>query len=167
MPELPAHSADPVSRHGHPAVVQDGRMQMSIMIAQVPAVWDVDANLATLREVLGETRPGDVVVRPEGLLSGHGEDLTPLDATDSAPVDHAVAQAAGLAKQKQVHIFCGSQRPRWVSGCEASRCAACAEPAPSLQVLLLAGPRFRLAWRKLAGGLIDGRERAGRFHPDA
>jgi predicted amidohydrolase len=86
-------------------------MQMPVMIAQVPAVWDVDANLATLREVLGETRPGDVVVLPEGLLSGYGEDLAPLDATDPAAVDHAVAQAAGLAKQKQVHIFCGSLRP--------------------------------------------------------
>jgi predicted amidohydrolase len=94
-------------------------MQMPVMIAQVPAVWDVDANLATLREVLGETRPGDVVVLPEGLLSGYGEDLAPLDATDPAAVDHAVAQAAGLAKQKQVHIFCGSLLPANGGWCNA------------------------------------------------
>jgi predicted amidohydrolase len=84
---------------------------MSIVIAQVPAIWDIDANLTTLREVLGETRAGDVVVLPEGLLSGYGENLAPLDAMDPAAVDHAVTQAAQLARQKQVNIFCGSLLP--------------------------------------------------------
>lgn len=96
---------------GGSAVVQDGLVQMSIVIAQVPAVWDIDTNLNTLRGVLGETRPGDVVVLPEGLLSGYGENLAPLDAIDPAAVDHAVMQAAQLARQKQVHIFCGSLLP--------------------------------------------------------
>lgn len=84
---------------------------MSIMIAQVPVSWNVDTNLITLREVLGETRPGDVVVMPEGMLSGYGDDLARLDVMDPATVNHAVAQAARLAEQKQVHIFCGSLLP--------------------------------------------------------
>lgn len=81
---------------------------MSIVIAQVPAVWDVDANLITVQEVLSETRTGDVVVLPEGMLSGYGDDLAPLAAMEPAAVNHAVAQVAQLAKQKQVQIFCGS-----------------------------------------------------------
>lgn len=81
------------------------------MIAQVPATWNIDTNLSTVREVLGETHPGDVVVLPEGMLSGYGEDLTRLDAMDPATVNHAVAQTAQLAAQKRVHIFCGSLLP--------------------------------------------------------
>jgi predicted amidohydrolase len=92
---------------------------MSIMIAQVPATWNVDANLNTVREVLGEARPGDVVVLPEGMLSGYGEDLTRLDTADPATVNDAVAQTAQLAVQKQVHIFCGSLLPLDGGWCNA------------------------------------------------
>jgi predicted amidohydrolase len=94
-------------------------VQMSIVIAQVPATWNIDANLTTLRDVLGETRPGDVVVMPEGMLSGYGEDLTRLDTMDPAAVNHAVAQAARLAEQKQVHLFCGSLLPLDGGWCNA------------------------------------------------
>ena len=94
-------------------------MQISIVIAQTPVVWDVEDNLTTLREVLDHTHSGDVVVLPEGLLSGYGDDLTPLDALDPAAVDNAVAQAAQLARQKQVHIFCGSLLPMDGGWCNA------------------------------------------------
>lgn len=88
---------------------------MSIMVAQVPVVWDVEANLVTVQEVLREARSGDVVVLPEGMLSGYGEDLAPLAAVDPAAVDHAVAQLAQLAHRKQLQIFCGSLLP-WEGG---------------------------------------------------
>ncbi len=96
-------------------IVQDDRVQTPIVIAQVPTVWNVDTNLSTVRDVLGETRPGDVVVLPEGMLSGYDEDLTPLDALDPATVEHAVDQVAQLAARKRVHVFCGSLLP-WDGG---------------------------------------------------
>jgi predicted amidohydrolase len=82
---------------------------MSIMIAQFPVVWNVDANLVTVREVLSEARAGDVVVLPEGMLSGYGDDLAPLAAMEPAAVNHAVARVAQLARQKQP---AGRDRPR-------------------------------------------------------
>lgn len=84
---------------------------MSVVIAQVLPVWNVDANLSTVEEVLGETRPGDVVIFPEGMLSGYGDDLTPLGALDPATVNDAVAQVARLAERKRVDVFCGSLLP--------------------------------------------------------
>ncbi|WP_349879376.1 carbon-nitrogen hydrolase family protein [Micromonospora sp. HUAS YX12] len=102
-------------RHGHLAVVQDCRVHMSIVIAQVSPAWNVDANLITVREVLSETRAGDVVLLPEGMLSGYGEDLAPLATVEPAAVNQAVAQVAQLAQQKQVQIFCGSLLP-WQGG---------------------------------------------------
>jgi predicted amidohydrolase len=104
---------------GRATVIQDRRVQISVLIAQVPVVWNIDANLITLRDVVGETRPDDVVVLPEGMLSGYGEDLTRLDAVDPAAVDGAVAQVAQLAQQKQVHIFCGSLLPQDRGWCNA------------------------------------------------
>ncbi|XVU22643.1 carbon-nitrogen hydrolase family protein [Actinoplanes sp. CA-054009] len=86
-------------------------MLMSIVAAQVPAVWNVEANLATVRDVLGETRAGEVVVFPEGLLSGYGEDLTPLSTLDPAAVTSAVAEVARLVRERQVYVFCGSLLP--------------------------------------------------------
>ncbi|MCY1140202.1 carbon-nitrogen hydrolase family protein [Actinoplanes sp. Pm04-4] len=90
-------------------------MQMSIVIAQVPVVWDVDANLIAVREVIDETRPGDVVVLPEGMLSGYGEDLTPLTALPPDVIRNAVAEVARLARKHQVQIFSGSLLP-WQDG---------------------------------------------------
>src|SRR4051812_14933682 len=84
---------------------------MSIVVAQVPAVWDVEANLRTVRGVVAEAQAGDVVVLPEGMLTGYGEDLTPLDGLEPATVFHAVAQVARLAEREQVHIFCGALLP--------------------------------------------------------
>ncbi|MFF5077259.1 carbon-nitrogen hydrolase family protein [Actinoplanes sp. NPDC000266] len=92
---------------------------MPIVVAQVPAVWDVEANLTTVRDVLGETRPGDVVVLPEGMLSGYGEDLTPLAALDPAVVTGAVAQVARLVTRKRVYVFCGSLLPSGGGWCNA------------------------------------------------
>lgn len=86
-------------------------MRVSIMVGQVPAVWDVAANLATVREVLAEARAGDVVVLPEGMLSGYDEDLSPLDDLDPADLTAAVAQVSALARNLGVHIFCGSLLP--------------------------------------------------------
>ncbi|WP_127506114.1 carbon-nitrogen hydrolase family protein [Actinoplanes solisilvae] len=81
---------------------------MSVVVAQVPVRWDVDANLRTVIDVLDEAQGGDAVVFPEGMLSGYDEDLAPLDALDPATVDHAVAQVAAMARQKRVSVFCGS-----------------------------------------------------------
>ncbi|KUL26215.1 carbon-nitrogen hydrolase family protein [Actinoplanes awajinensis] len=86
-------------------------MRVSIMVGQVPAVWDVAANLATVREVLAEARAGDAVVLPEGMLSGYAEDLSPLDNLDPAELTDAIAQVAALTRALGVHLFCGSLLP--------------------------------------------------------
>jgi predicted amidohydrolase len=96
-----------------------GAVQMSIMIAQVQTAWNIDTNLGTVRDVLDEAHRGDVVVLPEGMLSGYDEDLTPLDGLDPAAVHHAVAQVARLAAGKHVHVFCGSLLPQPGGWCNA------------------------------------------------
>ncbi|GAA4610174.1 putative amidohydrolase [Actinoplanes octamycinicus] len=86
-------------------------MRVSILVGQVPAVWDVGTNLATVREVVGEAQTGDVVVLPEGLLSGYGEDLGPVRDLDPAELKEAIGQVEQLARRHGVQVFCGSLLP--------------------------------------------------------
>lgn len=93
-------------------------MRLSILVGQVPAVWDVGANLAAVRRVVGEAGRGDVVVLPEGMLSGYGEDLGPLDDLDPGALTDAVEQVRGLAADREVHVLCGALLPEnggWVN----------------------------------------------------
>ncbi|MEU4625326.1 carbon-nitrogen hydrolase family protein [Actinoplanes sp. NPDC023801] len=83
-------------------------MQLDVLIAQVPAVWDMDANLAALRQVLTGSRPGEVVLLPEGALSGYGDDLV---LPDPDRLREVVAAAARLADEHRVHLLCGSLLP--------------------------------------------------------
>ncbi|MEU4558670.1 carbon-nitrogen hydrolase family protein [Actinoplanes sp. NPDC023936] len=71
---------------------------MTFVVAQVPVSWDVEANLSSVREVVGSARAGDVVVLPEGMLSGYGEDLSPLDRLSPAVISDAVADVERLAR---------------------------------------------------------------------
>ncbi|BAL91142.1 putative carbon-nitrogen hydrolase [Actinoplanes missouriensis 431] len=86
-------------------------MLMTFVVAQVPVSWDVEANLSTVREIVGAAHTGDVVVLPEGMLSGYGEDLSDLDHLCPAVVLDAVAEVERLARSSGAHVFCGSLLP--------------------------------------------------------
>ncbi len=91
-----------------------------MVVAQVPVVWDVDANLRQVRDVLAAARPGDVVVFPEGMISGYGESLTPLSSLPPAVVDDAVTRVGRLARDAGVEVFCGSLLPVPGGWCNAA-----------------------------------------------
>jgi predicted amidohydrolase len=92
-------------------------VQLSVVIAQIPAVWDVDTNLAAVREVLDSTHPGDVVIFPEGMLSGYAEDLTPLRTMDP---DRVRAAVAALSAGNRAQVFLGSLLPTATGWCNAA-----------------------------------------------
>lgn len=82
---------------------------LDVVVAQIPVSWTVEDNLRRITEVLSRTRPGDLVVLPEGALSGYGDDLSPLEEPSRAQdVDRAAGRVAELARRHQVHVFCGS-----------------------------------------------------------
>jgi predicted amidohydrolase len=77
----------------------------------------VAENLQHVHEALSHSRPGDVVVFPEGALSGYGDDLSALDESGHAErVGRATGCVADLAVRHGVHVFCGSlirERGAW------------------------------------------------------
>lgn len=83
-------------------------MRVSLTVAQFPITWDVKRNVELISEVLAEARPDDIVVLPEGALSGYGPDLSVLGDLDTLALAHATDRVADLAQQKAVHLFCGT-----------------------------------------------------------
>jgi predicted amidohydrolase len=83
-------------------------MKVSVTLAQFPVTWDVERNLESISEVLAEARPDDIVVLPEGALSGYGSDLSALGDLDTRALAHAADRVADLARRKAVHLFCGT-----------------------------------------------------------
>jgi predicted amidohydrolase len=87
---------------------QQGFMMASLTVAQFSITWDIKRNLELISEVLTEARHDDIVVLPEGALSGYGPDLSVLDDLDTPALAHAMDRVADLAQQQAVHLFCGT-----------------------------------------------------------
>jgi predicted amidohydrolase len=51
------------------------------------------------------------VVLPEGALSGYAADLSPVDSLDRPALAAGIETLAGQARDRSVHVFCGSLLP--------------------------------------------------------
>ncbi|MEU1722756.1 carbon-nitrogen hydrolase family protein [Nonomuraea sp. NPDC005692] len=83
-------------------------MKASITVAQIPITWDIAENLSTIAAVLADSQPDEIVVLPEGALSGYGSDLSVLRHLDPTTLARAIDDLATLVRAKAVHLFCGS-----------------------------------------------------------
>ncbi|TYC06562.1 carbon-nitrogen hydrolase family protein [Micromonospora sp. WP24] len=86
-------------------------MRITTTIGQIPTPWDISMNLASIESVVDQSEPGDLVLLPEGAVSGYAPDLSPLATLDQAHLADAVERVAELARRRGVHIFCGSLLP--------------------------------------------------------
>jgi len=79
-----------------------------IGVAQIPVTWDIERNLLAIAGVLADAEADEIVVLPEGALSGYGDDLSVLDRLDPAALAHATGRLTELVREHAVHLFCGS-----------------------------------------------------------
>jgi predicted amidohydrolase len=88
---------------------------LGVVLAQISIGFDVTRNVATIREALDQARPGDVVLTPEGSVSGypaHGEqDATMLDRIEAAEVEEGIDDLAAAAGQARAHLVVGACLP--------------------------------------------------------
>ncbi len=78
------------------------------LIGQFPATGSVGENLGAMRRILGLARPGELVVMPEGALSGYEEDPAFLSGVDPAEIEEGIRVLADEAAGRGVHLFFGS-----------------------------------------------------------
>lgn len=91
-------------------------MVIEALIGQFPTTGSVEDNLEAVRRVLARARPDDLVVVPEGALSGYDEDPAFLSGVDPDEVAEGLVVLAGEAARRGVHLFFGSclfEEGRW------------------------------------------------------
>jgi predicted amidohydrolase len=86
-------------------------MKVTIAVAQTRVSWDIQRNLASISGALAGTRPGEVAVLPEAAVSGYDDELSGLADLDPESVLTAVDRVAEQARDRKIHLFCGSLLP--------------------------------------------------------
>ncbi|MGR6924366.1 nitrilase-related carbon-nitrogen hydrolase [[Actinomadura] parvosata] len=92
----------------HASIERSPRL-LPVVVAQIPVSWEIGQNLQHVREAVTQLQAGELILLPEGALSGYGPDLSALDDGSRAEtVLRAADEVAALAIRHGVHVFCGS-----------------------------------------------------------
>jgi omega-amidase len=106
---LPFDAAGTPSRASLPA------MAFGVVLAQIQVGWSVEDNEEAIATTLSAASPGDVILTPEGSLSGYpsrGEVEAPrLEAIDHGEVEAALERLASSARAANVTLWIGACRP--------------------------------------------------------
>jgi predicted amidohydrolase len=86
-------------------------MKVDALLAQVPITWNIEDNLATVTTVVENANSGELVVMPEGMISGYDDRLSGLDNLNRDELLRAVDQIASMVKERDLHLFCGTLLP--------------------------------------------------------
>src|ERR1700677_1213141 len=95
-------------------------MEVPVAVVQMPVTWDVERNLALIDVLLADAQPGEVMVFPEAVLSGYDDHLSRLEQLDPDALTRGIARLAEMAREKSVHLFCGSLMPGQAAWCNAA-----------------------------------------------
>ena len=83
-------------------------MKVPVAVAQIPVTWNLGKNLEVIATALADTEPGEVVVLPEAAVSGYDDQLSRLGDLDGEAIANAGEYLAELARDRRIHLFCGS-----------------------------------------------------------
>jgi len=85
-------------------------MLLNLLFASFPISFSVQRNLDTLLSVLNCAHGADLVLFPEGSLSGYADDLSFLDRLDLDAVESGLDQLQSEALRRGLYIWCGACR---------------------------------------------------------
>jgi len=93
--------------------IADGRMRngsvpVSVLVAQVPVSLDIERNLEAILAVLDEAEEDDLIVLPEGALSGYSENPSFLEGVDVQRLSSSLRALAEEVAGKGLHVVFGS-----------------------------------------------------------
>ncbi len=90
--------------------------QISALVAQFPVSQSIQDNLAAIQEIISQARPGDLVLTPEGSVSGYSNDLSFLEHLDPVELRLALDQLHAEAQKQQIFLWVGAcllENGRW------------------------------------------------------
>lgn len=85
-------------------------MRASVVCAPFPMTFDVAENLRRMVKILEQCDTHDIVVFPEGSLSGYSDDITFLASMDQEWVAEGLDILHAVAREKTLHVFAGACR---------------------------------------------------------
>ena len=83
-------------------------MLLPVVAAQFPVAFDIQHNLQEILSFLQQAQPDELIVLPEGALSGYADDPTFLERLDASEIDAAIHTLTEAVYQKRVHLVVGS-----------------------------------------------------------
>ncbi len=83
-------------------------MNLTALVAQFPITLSVKHNLDYIQQVLNIAQVGDLVVFPEGAISGYSTDLSFLEKIDSSIVAAGLADIKQEASRRKIHVWIGA-----------------------------------------------------------
>ncbi|WBW95244.1 carbon-nitrogen hydrolase family protein [Oceanirhabdus sp. W0125-5] len=83
-------------------------MDLSVVVAQFPITFNIDSNLKYIISILEKSEIDDLVVLPEGALSGYSDDISFLENIDTHKLEYAMKQLKNEVLNRKIHLIYGS-----------------------------------------------------------
>jgi predicted amidohydrolase len=83
-------------------------VRISAVAAQFPVSLTIAENVRHIRAILEQTQPDELLVLPEGAISGYSEDPSFLNAIDLDELDSALHEIQEAASWRGVHLVGGA-----------------------------------------------------------
>jgi predicted amidohydrolase len=83
-------------------------MKVSIVLGQFPISFDIEQNLNYINHILDKSGKDDLIILPEGALSGYDDDVSFLKNIDLKKLSSAMGVIKKAVTKKEVHIIFGS-----------------------------------------------------------
>jgi predicted amidohydrolase/predicted RNA methylase len=86
-------------------------MIVPFLLAQFPVLVSIQENIKTILAALDHAQPGEIVVFPEGAVSGYSHDLSFLKDIDPLQLNTALDKLRDQAQARQIHLWVGAFIP--------------------------------------------------------
>jgi predicted amidohydrolase len=93
-------------------------MIISVMVAQFSVSLSIRENLDTILELLNQTRAGDLVVFPEGSVSGYSTDLSFLEQVNHRELEAGLDLLREEAVKRKIYLWVGTcvkENENWIN----------------------------------------------------
>jgi predicted amidohydrolase len=83
-------------------------MILSVIIGQFPISFNIEENFNNIKNILDESNEDDLVILPEGAVSGYSDDISFLKNVDLEKLDNIISLLKEEAINRKIHIIFGS-----------------------------------------------------------
>jgi predicted amidohydrolase len=83
-------------------------MKLSTIVGQFLIGFDIPTNLHSILTIVENAEQDDLILLPEGAISGYSDDPALTEQLDPGKIKWAIAELQKVVKQKKVHLVCGA-----------------------------------------------------------